>query len=157
MKLTIETGDNNPTLRAVAKPVKSTDFAANRILAEAMLTYIKNPKNKGIGLAAPQVGVSKRMVVVGLPKTRDDESYPITLMVNPTITAVSKEKDIDEEGCLSLPGLTGKVERSIAIEVEWYDIKGKKMKKRIIGYGARVVQHEVDHLDGILISDKFLK
>jgi peptide deformylase len=79
------------------------------------------------------------------------------LMINPSITKKSDEKNIDEEGCLSLPGLMGKVERSREIEVEWLDIKGKKMKKTISGYGARVVQHEVDHLDGVMICDKFLK
>ncbi len=78
-------------------------------------------------------------------------------MINPIILEKSKEKDVDEEGCLSLPGITGRVERSTSIEVEWMDIKGRKMKKKIAGFGARVVQHEVDHLDGILISDKFLK
>lgn len=78
-------------------------------------------------------------------------------MINPVILEISKETDIDEEWCLSLPGITGNVERSKAIEVEWIDIKGRKMKKKITGFGARVVQHEVDHIDWILISDKFLK
>jgi len=78
-------------------------------------------------------------------------------MINPVITSKSKETDIDEEGCLSLPELTGNVERSISIELEWLDIKGRKMKRTISGYGARVIQHEVDHLDGVMICDKFLK
>lgn len=122
-----------------------------------MLTYIKNPKHHGIGLAAPQIGTSKRIIIVGLPIARDDEQYPIMAMINPIILSKSSEKDIDEEGCLSLPGITGKVERSTSIEVEWMDLKGRKMKKKITGFGARVIQHEVDHLDGVLISDKFLK
>lgn len=157
MKLSLETGDQNPVLRATAKEVKPTEFSKYRVLGDTMLMYIKNPKHKGIGLAAPQVGVSKRIIVVGLPKKHDDENFPITLMINPVILSKSPETDIDEEGCLSLPGLTGKVQRSTSVEVEWYDNKGKKMKKNIVGYGARVIQHEVDHLDGILISDKFLK
>ncbi len=78
-------------------------------------------------------------------------------MINPVILKKSTETDKDEEGCLSLPGLVGDIQRSISVDVEWLDIKGKKMKKHITGYGARVVQHEVDHLDGIMISDKFLK
>ncbi len=78
---------------------------------------------------------------------RDDESYPIITMINPVILKKSKETDIDEEGCLSLPGITGNVERSKVIEVEWIDIKGRKMKKKIVGFGARVIQHEVDHLN----------
>lgn len=88
---------------------------------------------------------------------RDEDQYSIILMINPVITTKSAETDVDEEGCLSLPGLTGNVERSTSIGLEWTDIKGKKMKKAISGYGARVIQHEVDHLDGVMICDKFLK
>ncbi len=157
MNLSIQTWTENPMLRAVAKPVKTTELHTFRPLVETMLAYIKNPKNHGIWLAAPQIGVSKRIIIVWLPQGRDDEDYSIIAMINPIIVSKSTERDIDEEGCLSLPGITGKVERSTAIEVEWIDIKGRKMKKKIAGFGARVVQHEVDHLDGILISDKFLK
>ncbi len=121
-----------------------------------MVAYIKNPKHQGIGLAAPQVGYNKRMIVVGLPKKSDDESYPIILMINPIITAKSEKTVIGEEWCLSLPNMRGNVKRSAEVEVEWIDNKGKKMKKLITWYGALVVQHEVDHLDGIMICDKFL-
>lgn len=78
-------------------------------------------------------------------------------MVNPIITKKSEETSVDEEGCLSLPGLRGDVRRPATIEVEWIDIRGKKMRRKLSGLAAKVVQHEVDHLDGILISDKFLK
>jgi peptide deformylase len=78
-------------------------------------------------------------------------------MINPVILSKSPEMAIDEEGCLSLPWITGNVERCVAIEVEWIDIKGRKMKKKVAGFWARVIQHEVDHLDWILITDKFLK
>jgi peptide deformylase len=122
-----------------------------------MLAYIKNPKHGGIGLAAPQVGVNKRIIVVGLPEKKDDEKYSIILMINPVITKKWSETSRDEEWCLSLPGLLGQVERATTIDVEWVDIKGKKMKKSIKGYGARVLQHEVDHLDWVMICDKFLK
>lgn len=80
-----------------------TELHAHKTLAETMLAYIKNPKHHGIGLAAPQVGVSKRLIVVGLPTHRDDENYPLIAMINPTILSYSEETDIDEEGCLSLP------------------------------------------------------
>ena len=103
MKISIQTGQENPVLRSVAKPIKTTELASLRLLSESMLKYVKTPKNKGIGLAAPQIGLSKRMIVVGLPKKRDDESYPTLLMINPTILSLSSESDIDEEGCLSLP------------------------------------------------------
>ncbi|MFA6080079.1 MAG: peptide deformylase [Candidatus Gracilibacteria bacterium] len=157
MRLTIQTGTDNPILRAVSKPVKITELHTCKALSEAMLNYIKNPKHHGIGLAAPQVGINKRLIVAGLPTQRDEEGYPLVVMINPTILSSSKATLIDEEGCLSLPGITGNIERSTTIEIEWIDIKGRKMKKKITGFGARVVQHEIDHLDGVLISDKFLK
>lgn len=157
MRLTVQTWSENPILRAVSTPIKSTELHKYRVLGESMLTYIKNPKHNGIGLAAPQVGVNKRMVVIGLPKRLDDEEYPLILMINPKITQKSSETEVGEEGCLSLPNLRGNVVRSLWVEAEWLDIKGKKMKKMITGFGAKVIQHEIDHLDGVLISDKFLK
>ena len=157
MRLTIETWTENQILRTLSAWVKPQELHLYRVLAESMLNYIKNPKHKGIGLAAPQVGTNKRIIVVWLPQNRDDENYPIILMINPVILEKSPETDIDEEWCLSLPGLLGNVLRSKTIDMEWIDLKGKKMKKKIAGYGARVVQHEIDHLDGVLICDKFLK
>ncbi len=157
MKLTVQTGQDNPVLRTKSTPIKTTELHLFRPLGDAMLAYIKNPKHKGIWLAAPQVGTNKRIIVVGLPTKRDDDQYSIILMINPVITTRSAETDVDEEWCLSLPGLTGNIERSTSVVLEWVDIKGKKMKKAISGYGARVIQHEVDHLDGVMICDKFLK
>jgi len=157
MKLTIQTWQENKILRALSTPIKPQEIHAYRVLGGAMLTYIKNPKHKGIGLAAPQVGTNKRMIVVWLPSKRDDETYSIILMINPSILKKWTKTDTDEEWCLSLPWLVGNVERSTSIELEWIDIKGKRMKKTITGYWARVVQHEIDHLEGIMICDKFLK
>jgi peptide deformylase len=157
MKLSIETWADNTILRTVSKPIKLQELHTYRVLSESMLVYVKNPKNGGIGLAAPQVWVNKRIIIAGLPKKHDDESYPTIVMINPVILKKSPDTSVDEEGCLSLPWLRGNVLRSNSIEVEWNDIKGKKIRKIITGFGARVVQHEVDHLDGILISDKFLK
>lgn len=157
MKLTIQTGQDNALLRKKSSPVKTQEFHAFKTLGETMLAFIKNPKNKGIGLAAPQVGINKRIIVVGLPKDREDESYPYALMINPTILQESQETTIDEEWCLSLINMVGNVIRAKEIEVEWYDIRGKKLRKNITWYGARVIQHEVDHLDGVLICDKFVK
>lgn len=157
MKLTIQTGKDNTILRTVSTPVKLQELHSYRVLGESMLAYIKNPKHGWIGLAAPQVGVNKRIIIVGLPEKKDDEKYPIILMINPVISKKWWELARDEEWCLSLPGLLGKVERATSIDVEWIDIKGRKMKKNITGYGARVIQHEVDHLDGVMICDKFLK
>lgn len=157
MKLSIQTWKDNTILRAVSTPVKPQELHLYRVLWESMLSYIKNPKHGWIGLAAPQVGVNKRIIIVGLPEKKDEEKYPVVLMINPVIIRKSRETNHDEEGCLSLPGLLGQVERSTSLDVEWIDIKGKKMKKSVTWYGARVIQHEIDHLDGIMICDKFLK
>lgn len=157
MRLSLQTWTDNAILRAISTPVKTNELHKYRVLAEAMLAYVRNPKNGGIGLAAPQVGVNKRIIVVGLAKDREDESYPLVIMVNPVLTKKSTETSIDEEWCLSLPGIKWDVERPHTIEVEWLDIRGKKMRKTVTGLGAKVVQHEIDHIDGILISDKFLK
>lgn len=157
MRLSLQTWIDNPILRAISTPVKAAELHKYRVLAETMLAYVKNPKNGWIGLAAPQVGVNKRIIVVGLAKDREDETYPLIIMINPVLTKKSVETSIDEEWCLSLPGIKWDVERPSTIEVEWVDIRGKKMRKTVTGLGAKVVQHEIDHIDGILISDKFLK
>jgi len=104
-------------------------------------------KFKGIGLAAPQVGVNKRVIVVKLWRS----DY---VLINPRLNHQSREKEIGEEGCLSLPGLFLNIERSKKVRVKALDAKGKKVKIKAKGLLARVLQHEIDHLDGVLIKDK---
>jgi peptide deformylase len=156
MKLSLQTWQDNHILRKISESVKPQELHTIRVLGQSMLAYVKNPKHWWIGLAAPQIGINKRIVVVWLPEKKWDEKYPIVLMINPIITKKWWDTDEDEEWCLSLPWLLGKVTRSTSVEIEWIDIKGKKMKKKVTGYGARVIQHEIDHLDGILICDKFI-
>lgn len=108
---------------------------------------------KGVGLAAPQVGVNKRLMVYnesGDPKKWMQE----VVMVNPQIVEFSEATDVEEEGCLSFPGMGGDVERSKWIKVEAYNLKGKKMKKKYKGWEARIFQHEYDHLDGKVYIDR---
>ncbi len=106
---------------------------------------------EGVGLAAPQVGVSRRVAVVN-----PDPQNPDTLLalVNPRILSCSDETDCVEEGCLSVPGIRGKVERPIAIEVEYQDRHGGKHCVRDAGLVSRIIQHEIDHLDGVLFVDR---
>jgi len=106
---------------------------------------------EGVGLAAPQVGVSRRIAVVN-----PDPYNPDTLLtlVNPRILTCSDETDCIEEGCLSIPGVRGKVERSIVIEIEYQDIHGEKHGARVDGLVSRIIQHEIDHLDGVLFVDR---
>jgi len=104
----------------------------------------------GIGLAAPQVGIKKRIVVIDIKK--EDVSNPMTF-INPKIVKFSDEKFINEEGCLSVPEYYADVERAKEVEVEWFDDLGVKYKKKLSGLLSICIQHEIDHLDGILFID----
>ena len=122
-KLSIEKGESNQILRNVSTPVSTNEFRNYKKLAEDMLKYIKNPKNGGVGLAAPQVGVNKRIIVVSLMRDYDDENYRTIVMINPLIVGHSDETTCDQEGCLSLPGETGDVVRWKEIDLEFYNIE----------------------------------
>ncbi len=106
---------------------------------------------EGVGLAAPQVGVSRRVAVVNA-----DPYDPDTLLalVNPRILSSSDETDCVEEGCLSVPGVRGKVERPVLIEIEYQDAGGRKHCIKVDGLVSRIIQHEIDHLDGVLFVDR---
>ena len=104
----------------------------------------------GIGLAAPQVGIKKRIVVIDLKE--EGKSTPMTF-INPKIIFYSEEKFVNEEGCLSIPGFYADVSRSNSVEVEWVGLKRKKNKKKLTGLMSICIQHEIDHLDGILFID----
>lgn len=108
---------------------------------------------KGAGLAAPQIGVSQRVVIFGFesnPRYPEAEPVPTTVLVNPTIEPLGEETEEDWEGCLSVPGLRGRVERHSRIRYQGYDQTGGVIDRVVSGFHARVVQHECDHLDGIL-------
>ena len=149
--LEITKGEDNSVLRAVSEDVKSFDKKLKKLakqMREAMV------KAKGIGIAAPQVGINSRIFLVTLDIGKKSESC--FAMVNPKITKFSEETDIAEEGCLSLPGVYGKVERPSSITVEFFDIEGSRHVLELEGLNARVVQHENDHIDGVLFIDKLV-
>lgn len=107
----------------------------------------------GAGLAAPQIGVSQRVVIFGFesnPRYPEAEPVPTTVLINPTIEPLGEETSEDWEGCLSVPGLRGRVERHTTIRYRGYDQIGGEIDRTVSGFHARVVQHECDHLDGIL-------
>ena len=108
----------------------------------------------GLGIAAPQIGIDKRIIIVGAKKENakynDAEDIPVTAMINPTWKELSKETDIQYEGCMSVPTIRGKVERFKNIELTYYDENGDKIVKQLHGFFARLVQHECDHLDGLV-------
>lgn len=107
----------------------------------------------GVGLAAPQIGVNLRVVifeVAGNPRYPEAEAVPQTVLINPVITPLKKKMEDDWEGCLSVPGMRGKVPRFIEIRYLGYDEYGNRIDRSVSDFHARVVQHECDHLDGIL-------
>ena len=107
----------------------------------------------GVGLAAPQIGVNLRVVifeVAGNPRYPEAEAVPQTVLINPVITPLKKSTEEDWEGCLSVPGLRGMVPRYTHIRYQGYDEYGEKIDRTVDDFHARVVQHECDHLDGIL-------
>jgi len=107
----------------------------------------------GAGIAAPQIGESKRVVIFGVdsnPRYPDAEPVPFTVLINPEIQILSNDTTQDWEGCLSVPGLRGLVERAMTIRYSGYNQSGVRFEREVTGFHARVVQHECDHLDGIL-------
>jgi len=138
----------DPRLRARARPVGAGDSDAVRDLAPRMLASMYAAP--GIGLAAPQVGVGLRLVVIDLQ--RDEVRAPI-VMVNPEIVAASTETETREEGCLSLPGQYADVTRPARIRVRFQDLAGAPQDLHAEGLLATCVQHEIDHLDGVLFVD----
>ncbi len=109
--------------------------------------------HNGAGLAAPQIGVSLRVVIFGggdNPRYPDAEEVPQTVLINPHIEVLDRTLESAWEGCLSLPGLRGEVPRFISIRYSGYTAEGEPLERVVSGFHARVVQHEVDHLDGIL-------
>lgn len=148
-KLELETGVDNEVLRKVSKPVSGVTKKLTKFVEDMKVAMVEE---NGIGLAAPQVGHNIRVIVVQL----DCESKnPRNLgMINPQITYFSEEKVLGQEGCLSIPNFFDNVTRSKEIVVKFLDSKGRGQMLRLENLNARVVQHEIDHLDGILFVDR---
>ena len=145
MKLALEIRTfGDPVLKSAATPVENFDDSLSR-LAEDMLASMR--EHDGVGLAATQVGRLKRIFVASL----EDEEYA---MVNPVIETRTEETETDHEGCLSLPGVQVEVERPYGITVTGYDPEGNPVSVDATGLLARIIQHEIDHLDGITILDR---
>lgn len=107
----------------------------------------------GVGLAAPQIGVNLRVVIFEVasnPRYPDAEIVPQTVLINPTLTFLATEQEEDWEGCLSVPGMRGLVPRFTQLRYQGFDALGNRIDRVVSGFHARVVQHECDHLDGIL-------
>jgi peptide deformylase len=137
-------------LLEVARPVERFDAELQALLADMRETMAHQ---NGAGLAAPQIGVGLRVVIFGVhanPRYPHVDEVPDTVLINPVIEPLGAEMQEDWEGCLSVPGMRGWVPRHQQIRYSGLDEKGKRIERTVDGFHARVVQHEVDHLDGIL-------
>jgi peptide deformylase len=144
----------HPVLAQVAQPVQ--DFGPE---LQGLLEDMKDTMaaQNGAGIAAPQIGVSRRVVIFGVdknPRYPDAEEVPFTVLVNPRIEFLSKDVEEGWEGCLSVPGMRGVVPRFARLRYTGFDERGQPIDRVADGFHARVVQHECDHLDGILYPQR---
>jgi len=141
----------DPRLLEIARPVERFGTPELRALIADMRDTMASLN--GAGLAAPQIGVALRVVIFGVkanPRYPKAEEVPDTVLVNPKITPLASDLEEDWEGCLSVPGLRGWVPRYRHVRYEGFDENGARIERVVSGFHARVVQHECDHLDGIL-------
>ncbi len=136
------------------KGAEIKEFSSNSLkkiiydMSETMIDY------NGIGLAAPQIHISKRIVIFRNPDLEEKDKIQITPLINPVFKPLTDETEDDWEGCLSIPGMQGLVKRFKKINYFGYDLDGNKIENEAEGLHARVVQHEIDHLDGILYTSR---
>ncbi|MHB1144541.1 MAG: peptide deformylase [Thiobacillus sp.] len=141
----------DPRLLEPARPVG--DFASVELAQLVVDMHDTMRALNGAGLAAPQIGVGLQVVIFGVdtnPRYPDAESVPFTVLVNPLLTPLSDEMEDGWEGCLSVPGMRGLVPRHVSLRYRGFDAAGQPVDRSVSGFHARVVQHEVDHLLGIL-------
>jgi peptide deformylase len=146
----------DPILRRKARPVTRFDDELQTLIEDMIDTMRAAP---GVGLAAPQVGVSERVIVVEYVEEEEDEDAPkkLFVMVNPEIKTASGETEEGIEGCLSVPGWQGEVERALAVTVKGQSRRGQPMKVKAKGWLARIFQHEIDHINGVVFIDRATK
>ena len=143
--LEIIKGKDQAVLRAKAKKVPAVTKKVLKLISN-MKDTLKNPKVHGVGLAAPQINESVQIFIANV-------HGKLQAFINPIITYKSNETAIDEEGCLSLPGIWANIPRSIIVRIEYEDEQGKKQQREYTDFEARIIQHEYDHLQGILFID----
>ena len=147
----------DPRLRQYSAELEAADFGSARLMALVDDLRDTMLASAGAGLAAPQIGVPLRVVLYEIdanPRYPDSPPIAETLLVNPVITPIGEEVGLGWEGCLSVPGLRGQVRRWEHIRISWYTAAGNPQEQIVRGFHARVVQHECDHLDGVLFPDR---
>ncbi len=145
----------DPVLRRKAHAVTKFDKNLSTLIDDMVETMREAP---GVGLAAPQIGLSDRLIVIEYYEREEDEDNEeapkkVWAMINPEIVRASEEKLMGVEGCLSIPGLLGEVERHVEVQVRGLNRHGKPMKVKAKGWLARIFQHEIDHLNGVMFTD----
>jgi len=147
----------DPRLRAVSRPVDTVDDRVRTLVADMTETMYAA---HGIGLAAIQVGVEKRVLVIDLQDERDEEDKPVRdphAYINPEILWTSDELSTYNEGCLSIPEQYAEVRRPARVRVRWLDQRGEAREEELDGLLATCMQHEIDHLNGVLFTDHISK
>ena len=151
----------DPVLRRKARAVTNFDKSLQALIDDMIETMRATP---GVGLAAPQVSVPLRVIVVEYAEEEEDDGIEeekpkpkLYVMVNPQIVKASAETEVGVEGCLSIPSLVGEVERALTVTVRGLNRRGQPMKVRVEGWLARIFQHEIDHLNGVLFPDRATK
>jgi peptide deformylase len=147
----------DPRLKIISTPVEAVDDGTRALIADMFETMYKAP---GIGLAAVQVGVPKRLLVIDLQEKHEESGETIRapmVFINPVLSEPSEEYAVYNEGCLSVPEQYADVERPASIRAQWLDGEGKPHDKRLDGMLATCLQHEMDHLEGILFIDHLSK
>jgi peptide deformylase len=146
----------DPVLRRKAHAVTTFDKNLHTLIDDMVETMREAP---GVGLAAPQIGLSERLIVVEYYEKEEDEENEeapkkVWAVLNPEIVKASEETLMGVEGCLSIPGLVGEVERHAEVQVKGLNRHGKPMKVKAKGWLARIFQHEIDHLNGVMFTDR---
>lgn len=154
MKFQIQQWLNNEILRTKSSLITQAEFKKYVKIWNDMIKYIKDPENGWVWLAANQVWLNKRIIVVSLLKSREDENFKTLMMLNPEILEYGEETDIEDEWCLSLPWEKAPVKRYLKIKLRYMDDRFKENILYLEWVSARILQHEIDHLDGVLFIDK---
>lgn len=147
----------NPILRMVAEPIAEDSFGSEELKNIEQTLFRILEEQQGLGLAAPQIAISKRVIVFGMkqhPRYPDLAPIPYTALFNPSFVPLSDVKEEDYEGCFSVGLLRGKVPRYKSIGYRGYDVNGNLIEREVSDLHARMVQHEYDHLDGVIFLDK---
>jgi peptide deformylase len=146
----------DPILRRKARQVTQFDADLQTLVDDMIETMREAP---GVGLAAPQVGVSERVIVVEYFEDEEAEDAPkkLYVVVNPEIKAAAEQIEPGVEGCLSVPGWQGEVERAVAVTVKGQTRRGQPMKVKAKGWLARIFQHEIDHINGVVFTDRAVR